>query len=335
MTAPDPTPLRDRLAAVLRTTPSVLMDTPEERARHAETPRNHHVTHHYYWGCAMCRGEVDTLADAVLAVVQPELDQLHADCQSYADLACGAERTRQFHKDDADRYEEQLRAERDRYRSAWLSARRRAEAYSNDIWQVTAERDDAREQLTHALAIAAGKIAREPAVIRVEGPALEATLTTIAVRTAEERADKAEAERDRAMAGVPLICSDERHQAKVRGLEAELDRLRTHHGQVADHAISLDADLAIFREAVSQYSGQLEEARDLMSNAGHNRAHLDDWPDIIPALQELIAERDQLRTVARAAAVLLRATADRPSDPAVLRAAAAAIDELAPKETSS
>lgn len=87
-------------------------------------------------------------------------------------------------------------------------------------------------------------------------------------------------------------------------VQAELDQLRAHHGQVADHAISLDADLAIFREAVSQYSGQLEEARDLMSNAGHNRAHLDDWPDIIPALQDLIAERDQLRAQVAAAGLV-------------------------------
>lgn len=89
-----PGQLRDRLAEALRTTPSVLMDTPEERARHAATTRNHHVTHHYYWGCAMCRGEVDTLATAQAAVVQPLLDA----------------------KD----------TERDRYRLAWLSSRRRA-----------------------------------------------------------------------------------------------------------------------------------------------------------------------------------------------------------------
>lgn len=73
---PTDPPLRDRLAEVLRTTPSVLMDTPEERARHATNPRNHHGGDHYYWGCAMCRGEADTLADAVHGVVQAELDQL-------------------------------------------------------------------------------------------------------------------------------------------------------------------------------------------------------------------------------------------------------------------
>ncbi|MFC1420768.1 hypothetical protein [Streptacidiphilus cavernicola] len=45
-------------------------------------------------------------------------------------------------------------------------------------------------------------------------------------RDANQRAETAQAERDRAMASVPLVCSDDRHQAKVRGLEAELAALR-------------------------------------------------------------------------------------------------------------
>jgi hypothetical protein len=84
---PDLTPagLREQIAEALRTAPSVLMDTPEERDRHTSNPRNHHIGHHYYWGCAMCRGEVDTLADAVLAVVQAETDQLRTARQAELD----------------------------------------------------------------------------------------------------------------------------------------------------------------------------------------------------------------------------------------------------------
>ena len=41
---------------------------------------------------------------------------------------------------------------------------------------------------------------------------------------ANERAQKAEAERDQYAARVPLVCSDERHDAKVRGLEVEVQR---------------------------------------------------------------------------------------------------------------
>jgi hypothetical protein len=36
------------------------------------------------------------------------------------------------------------------------------------------------------------------------------------------RAEKAEAERDQFAAGLPLVCSDDRHAAKIRGLEAAL-----------------------------------------------------------------------------------------------------------------
>lgn len=56
----------------------------------------------------------------------------------------------------------------------------------------------------------------------------------------------------------------------------------------ADWCYACKLDLA--REAAKQRADMLEEARDLPSNAGHNRAHVDDWPDIIPALRELIAE---------------------------------------------
>jgi ElaB/YqjD/DUF883 family membrane-anchored ribosome-binding protein len=82
--------LREQLAEALRTAPSVLMDTPEERDRHAANPRNHHIGHHYYWGCAMCRGEVDTLADAVHAVVQERLDAKQAELASLRTTARSA-----------------------------------------------------------------------------------------------------------------------------------------------------------------------------------------------------------------------------------------------------
>ncbi|MER7046743.1 hypothetical protein [Streptomyces jumonjinensis] len=50
------------------------------------------------------------LADAILAARDTEMEQLRADCQKWADLAAAAERTRQLHKHDADRYEAELRA---------------------------------------------------------------------------------------------------------------------------------------------------------------------------------------------------------------------------------
>lgn len=96
--------LREQLAEALRTTPSMLMDTPEERDRHAATPRNHHIGHHYYWGCAVCRGEVDTLADAALAVVQPLLDAKQA---ALASLRADARSAAVSLRDTAERVEQQ------------------------------------------------------------------------------------------------------------------------------------------------------------------------------------------------------------------------------------
>lgn len=75
MSQPADPQLRDRLAEALRTAPSAEA-TPEERALHAASPHSHHEDDDRYWRCAMCMGEVDTLADAALAVVQAELDQL-------------------------------------------------------------------------------------------------------------------------------------------------------------------------------------------------------------------------------------------------------------------
>jgi hypothetical protein len=90
----------------------------------------------------------------------------------------------------------------------------------------------------------------------------------------QARIRELEAERDQFAAGVALICCDERHDAKVRGLEAQL---------------------VISRAAAGERADILEGARDLLESAGHNGAHGDDWPDINPSLEALIAERDQLR----------------------------------------
>lgn len=125
--------LREQVAEALRTAPSALMDT-EERARHAANPRNHHISHHYHWGCAVCRGEVDTLAAAVLAVVRPLLDAAQAELDAVAGRATAA-----ITGMGAD--VRQARGERDRFRSAWLSARQRAEAYGEGILRHVEDRD--------------------------------------------------------------------------------------------------------------------------------------------------------------------------------------------------
>ncbi|GAA2351680.1 hypothetical protein [Streptomyces carpaticus] len=62
-----------------------------------------------------------------------------------------------------------------------------------------------------------------------------------------------------------------------------------------DQLDALHQRLDTLQAANLQYNEALEGARDLLEAAGHIGAHADDWPEIAPALQALIAERDQLR----------------------------------------
>lgn len=76
-TTPD---LRERIEAALRDTPSKLLADPGFRDELPEQYRIHRTTeggpgHNYDATCALCRGEADTLAGAMLAVVQPALDK--------------------------------------------------------------------------------------------------------------------------------------------------------------------------------------------------------------------------------------------------------------------
>lgn len=151
--------LRTRIAEVLNATPAqFIQDDPDEGEWFKDRPYRRHDQHRYDGGCAMCRGETDTLVQAVLAVVQPELDRLAAERDAEAQRADAegltgagifseyydrwqgtiAEARRQAARVDEvaargtaavvamGRDVRQARGERDRYRLAWQSARRRA-----------------------------------------------------------------------------------------------------------------------------------------------------------------------------------------------------------------
>ncbi len=99
--------------------------------------------------------------------------------------------------------------------------------------QLTAERDDSDEYVRRAME-QRRDMAEERFIWQERGDRAEATVERMkrtnrmvngSAQEARERAEKAEAERDGYAARVPLICSDERHEAKVRGLEAEIQRL--------------------------------------------------------------------------------------------------------------
>ena len=68
-------------------------------------------------------------------------------------------------------------------------------------------------------------------------------------------------------------------------LYADRDRLR------------LQRDL--LRTGCAEREALLTECRDRLEGAGYARAHGDDWPQIAPAVAELIADRDRLAAIVR------------------------------------
>ncbi|MFI9235800.1 hypothetical protein [Streptomyces sp. NPDC053079] len=94
-----------------RTDPDSLRQRYAEAARTVEiliTPQACHTAQNG-GAVVLSSSEAAEVADAILAIRDHEMEQLRADSQKWADLAAGAERTRQLQKHDADQYEEQLR----------------------------------------------------------------------------------------------------------------------------------------------------------------------------------------------------------------------------------
>lgn len=97
----------------------------------------------------------------------------------------------------------------------------------------------------------------------------------------------------------------ERHQARaslagtaarLRQVSAERTQLRAERDQARDERDRLRAERDKLSESVSWRTADMDEVRDALTNAGHGRAQVTDWPDVMPALRDLIAERDYLRS---------------------------------------
>lgn len=56
------------LKALVKAPAASIRGDAENVAKHLAEPWDHHGQHEYYVHCALCRGEADTLADAVMAV---------------------------------------------------------------------------------------------------------------------------------------------------------------------------------------------------------------------------------------------------------------------------
>ncbi|MFJ6440243.1 hypothetical protein [Streptomyces sp. NPDC091649] len=72
---------------------------------------------------------------------------------------------------------------------------------------------------------------------------------------------------------------------------------------LAELVAEREARLALLENGARERSALLEEARDALEAAGINEAHGgDSWPRLVPAIEELAADRDRLATeVARLA----------------------------------
>jgi hypothetical protein len=78
--------------------------------------------------------------------------------------------------------------------------------------------------------------------------------------------------------------------AQVRAL---LDRAANGHLNPDEQRLA--GQLLRQARAASYRTAALDEVRDALTAAGHGRAEVTDWPDVMPALTDLIAERDRYR----------------------------------------
>lgn len=82
--------------------------------------------------------------------------------------------------------------------------------------------------------------------------------------------------------------------ARLRGIlaqtmtGAQIDQLLD---QVAAETTPVHVLASTQELATARYAADLEEIRDLLESNGYPRVHGDDWPDLIPAVTALIAER--------------------------------------------
>lgn len=126
-------------------------------------------------------------------------------------------------------------------------------------------------------------------------------------REQRERADRTEqAEAEQA----ELRTENEALRDKLAVRDHELEQARAMRA-----APAAQWDARRYRAAAWERAALLEAARDALETAGINRAHgSDDWPDVVPAIEELAADRDRLAALDDAPpeaepAVLLRRAA--------------------------
>jgi hypothetical protein len=106
--------LRARIAEALNTTAAGFMQAEPDGVEHHTRHEWHrhewhrHDRHRYNATCALCRGEEDTLTDAVMKVVQPELDRLSAEVAAAEETAADRQQNALHWQERAERAEAAL-----------------------------------------------------------------------------------------------------------------------------------------------------------------------------------------------------------------------------------
>ncbi|RPK56174.1 hypothetical protein EES43_24340 [Streptomyces sp. ADI96-02] len=78
-------------------------------------------------------------------------------------------------------------------------------------------------------------------------------------------------------------------------MTAQPERVPLDH-LTSDHLDALHARLDLLEAGRDERVVLLEEARDALESAGAPGAHGDDWPRLVPAIEQLAADRDRLAT---------------------------------------
>lgn len=237
--------LRERIAEVLRATPSALIaDYP------AIHPGVHGETHRYHAGCALCHGEADTLAAAVLPLVE------QAVAEQTAQLRAEAEQLR----DRGEWLTEQLAHARQQTAAATAAALKTTANHDKRRAEAEAERDQYAAEVEHLRSVrdAGDETARRFLAQRQEMAAERYEW--------QERGRRAEADRDHLAKKVEALeaCYGEvaADALKHRGCHMRL-------GSVLNRAEAAEAE----RDRLAAYVDQYRASRKRWMDAAYEDRH--------------------------------------------------------------
>ena len=211
---------------------------------------------------ATCQGATTwaRMAEAVMTVVQPELDR-----EAETSLRMFDQRKQMA----AERYVWQERG--DRFRAAWQSARQRAQAYGEGIARLCDDRDSYKEWMEEQ-GERANRAEQELSTVRTALEALTAqSATALAKRDrAKQRARIAEAELETLRAGLRELGGD---PTQVQNLYAQLSS-RTRQWKAAEAVLQAVREAGSLGEALAAVAKHDGLTRDLITDQSTTKESL-------------------------------------------------------------